>query len=223
MKRLSILIIMSCLTVAFLLFAQEAAQSGDNNFTTEAMTNFLIDDFEFANTWQASMPRDLGVVSIVRREGGPADVVSEGENNKYILGVKVEYFRSGYPWFSLTPPRPVQIPGYTKDLSVWVAGRNHNNRLSFYIYDIYGTVHKIGNESLNFLGWKNITVQVSPSIPQEDFRGQYEQGVRFMGLRIDVDPKDSFGKYYVYFDQLMAKTDMYLETYMEKDNPIDTW
>ena len=60
MKRLSILITMLILTVAFLLFAQDAAQTGEqttqnqgengNNFVTEAITNYLIDDFEFANT-----------------------------------------------------------------------------------------------------------------------------------------------------------------------------
>ena len=89
MKRLSISIIMLILTVAFLLFAQDAAEQTDgeegNNFVTESMTNFLIDNFEFANTWQGAMPRDYGLVSIIRREGGPSDVVAEGEEeNKYI-------------------------------------------------------------------------------------------------------------------------------------------
>ena len=237
MKRLSILITMLILTVAFLLFAQDAAQTGEqttqqnqqegednNNFVTEAMTNYLIDDFEFANTWQASMPRDYGVVSIIRREGGPADVVAEGaENNQYILGAKVEYFRTGYPWFSVTPPRPIKIPGYTKELSVWVAGRNHNNRMSFYIYDVNGKPQSVGNEALNFMGWKNITVQVPANVRQEEFRGQVEQGISFMGIHVKVDPRDSYGKYYIYFDQLMAKTDMYLETYKEEDDPLDTW
>ena len=136
MKRLSILITMLILTVAFLLFAQDAAEQTEeedgNNFVTESITNFIIDNFEFANTWQGAMPRDYGLVNIIRREGGPADVVAEGEEeNRYILGVKVEYFKTGYPWFSVTPPRPVKIPGYTKEISVWVAGRNHNNSMSF--------------------------------------------------------------------------------------------
>ena len=218
---------MLILTVAFLLFAQDAAQTGEqttqqnqqegednNNFVTEAMTNYLIDDFEFANTWQASMPRDYGVVSIIRREGGPADVVAEGaENNQYILGAKVEYFRTGYPWFSVTPPRPIKIPGYTKELSVW----------GFYIYDVNGKPQSVGNEALNFMGWKNITVQVPANVRQEEFRGQVEQGISFMGIHVKVDPRDSYGKYYIYFDQLMAKTDMYLETYREEDDPLDTW
>ena len=208
MKRLSILITMLILTVAFLLFAQDAAQdngqAGNNNFVTESYTNFLIDDFEFANTWQASMPRDYGVISI-------------------ILGAKVEYFKTGYPWFSVTPPRPVKIPGFTKEISVWVAGRNHNNRMSFYVYDINGKPQNIGNEALNFMGWKKITVQVPAKVEQENFRGQAEQGISFMGINIKVDPKDSYGKYYIYFDNLEARTDMYLETYKEADDPIDTW
>ena len=44
-----------------------------------------------------------------------------------------------------------------------------------------------------------------------------------MGIHVKVDPRDSYGKYYIYFDQLMAKTDMYLETYREEDDPLDTW
>ena len=217
MKKLSILITMLILTVAFLLFAQDAAEQteeeGGNNFVTESMTNFIIDNFEFANTWQGAMPRDYGLVNIIRREGGPSDVVAEGEEeNKYILGVKVEYFKTGYPWFSVTPPRPIKIPGYTKEISVWVAGRNHNNSMSFYIYDINGKPQSIGNVSLNFMGWKNVTVQVPANVKQEDFRGQIEQGISFMGIFIKVDPRDSYGKYY-----------MYLETYREEDDPLDTW
>ena len=226
MKRLSILITMLILTVAFLLFAQDAAEEneeGGNNFVTESITNFLIDNFEFANTWQGSIPRDFGLINIIRREGGPADVTAEGEENRYMLGAKVEYFRTGYPYFSITPPRPVKIPGYTKEISVWVAGRNHNNAMSFYIYDINGKQQSIGNVSLNFVGWKNVTVQVPASVKQEDFRGQREQGISFMGIFIKVDPRDSYGKYYVYFDNLVAKTDMYLETYREEDDPLDTW
>ena len=226
MKRLSILITMLILTVAFLLFAQDAAEENEesgNNFVTESITNFLIDNFEFANTWQGSIPRDFGLINIIRREGGPADVTAEGEENRYMLGAKVEYFRTGYPYFSITPPRPVKIPGYTKEISVWVAGRNHNNAMSFYIYDINGKQQSIGNVSLNFVGWKNVTVQVPASVKQEDFRGQREQGISFMGIFIKVDPRDSYGKYYVYFDNLVAKTDMYLETYREEDDPLDTW
>lgn len=229
MKRLTVLIVMLILTVAFLLFAQDAANNGaqdanGNNFVTEAITNFLIDDFEFANTWQAAMPRDYGIINIIRREGGPADVVADGaDSNKYILGARVEYFQTGYPWFSVTPPRPVNIPGYTKELSVWVAGRNHNNKMSFYIYDVYGQLQKVGNEPLNFMGWKNITVQVPATIAQETFRGQGTQGISFMGIHVDVDPRDSYGKYYIYFDNLMAKTDTYMDTYKEKDDPLDIW
>lgn len=228
MKRLCVLM-MAMFTLAFFLFAQDAANNnnanaGDNNFKTEALTNFLIDDFEFANTWNGSMPRDFGVITIMRRDGGPAEVVSENaDSNKFILGAKVEYFKTGFPWFALTPPRPVKVPGVTREVSVWVAGRNNDNKLSFFIKDVYGTEHKIGNESLNFLGWKNVTVPVSASIPQEGYRGGADQGIYFKGIRIDVGTKDSYGKYFIYFDNLVANTDMYLETYKEQNDPLDTW
>lgn len=229
MKKLTILTTIFILTLAFFLFAQEAAQEGEageagNNFVTEDVTNFLIDDFEFANTWEASMPRDLGIISIIRREGGPADVIAEGgESNQYILGAKVEYFRSGYPWFSVTPPRPVKIPGITQEISVWVAGRNSDNKLSLYVRDNTSQVHKVGSESLTFMGWKNISVQVPSNIPQESYIGQNEEGIEFMGILVNVSAQSSFGKYYIYFDNIVAKTDMYLQTYKEADDPKDTW
>ena len=61
------------------------------------------------------------------------------------------------------------------------------------------------------------------NVKQEDFRGQVEHGISFTGIFIKVDPRDSYGKYYIYFDNLVAKTDMYLETYREEDDPIDNW
>ena len=226
MKRITILMIMIVLSVAFVLFAQEATGEDEAvNQTSETITDYPIDNFEFANTWVGSMPRDLGVISLMKQEGGPADVVaSDAEANKYILGAKIEYFRSGHPWFSISPPRPIKIPGLTKELSVWVAGRNHNNKLSFYVQDILGNTHEVGNEPLNYIGWKNISVSIPVNVIQDATKNQFEEGISFMGIHIDVDSRDSFGKYYIYFDNLLAKVDEnYFKAYKDEDDPKDTW
>lgn len=223
MKRITILMIMIVLSVAFVLFAQEAV--GDENQISETITDYLIDNFEFANTWVGSMPRDLGMISLIRQEGGPADVVAnDAEANKYILGAKIEYFRSGNPWFSISPPRPIKIPGVTKEINVWIAGRNNNNKISFYVKDILGNVHKLGNERLSFIGWKNISVTIPANVTQDLARGQFEEGISFMGMRVDVSSRDSFGKYFIYFDNLMARIDdNYFEAYKDGDDPKDNW
>lgn len=220
MKRLiSIMFIFAAISA--MVFAQDDANQQEQQLT-ESLTNYLIDDFEFANTWTGNISRDLGVITLMRREGGPADVVSQGENNKYILGAKVEYFKTSFTWFSILPPRKIRIPGTVKELSVWVAGRNYNHTLSFYIYDVFGQIHKVGGSKLNYIGWKNLTAYVSPNIPQENIYSQ-NSGIDFMGMQISCSPNDARGKYFIYFDNIMAKTDVYLQTYSDVNDPKDIW
>ncbi|MBI4977846.1 MAG: flagellar filament protein FlaA [Spirochaetes bacterium] len=202
--------------------AKAPAPGGATNI--ESITNYVVENFEMATAWEASMPRDQGIVSLLRKEGGPNEVRSKGEEmNKYILGLKVEYFRTGYNWFSTTPPRKIKVPGVTKQLNVWVAGRNYEHRLSFVITDFYGQMNMIGNEKLNFTGWKQITAQVSPFLPQDEYHSSMDRGIHLVGLRVECDPLYTHGKYYVYFDDITADTDLYLENYKDADDPSDDW
>ncbi len=235
MKKIliTILIIFSLTLVA--VFAQEAAEGGEENTTTtedssnnnamsvEDIQTVVIDDFEFANTWTTSMPRDYGIATLMRREGAAADVkASNPDASQYVLGVKVEFFKTGASWFSVLPPRKIKIRGFVKDLNVWVAGRNYEHSMSFYVSDANGQQHKVGNSKLNFIGWKKISAYVSPNIPQDDLHSQ-DVGLDFLGIRVDLDPQSTNGKYFVYFDDLTATVDLYMDSYSDESDPRDTW
>ena len=227
MKKILISIIIIFSFALIVVFAQVedggAAPAATAGMATEMITNYLIDDFEFANTWTVSMSRDNGIATLTRKDGAAADVkASSPDASKYILGVKIEYLKTGYTGFSVLPPKKIRIPGTVKDINVWVAGRNYEHSMSFYISDSFGSIHQIGMSSLNFVGWKKISAYVSPAITQEDVHTQ-DSGIDFVGIRVDCDPKDTRGKYFVYFDDLSATTDMYLSTYSDPDDPKDVW
>jgi hypothetical protein len=48
-------------------------------------------------------------------------------------------------------------------------------------------------------------------------------GIKILGFRIDCDPMEAYGSYYVYFDDLRAYTDLSDEENRAKDDPIDMW
>jgi hypothetical protein len=48
-------------------------------------------------------------------------------------------------------------------------------------------------------------------------------GIKVVGFRIECDPIESFGTYYVYFDDLRAVTDLFAEDLRDPDDMSDSW
>jgi hypothetical protein len=48
-------------------------------------------------------------------------------------------------------------------------------------------------------------------------------GIRIVGFRIDCDPIEAYGSYYVYFDDLRAVTDLFAENNRDPDDMADGW
>ena len=48
-------------------------------------------------------------------------------------------------------------------------------------------------------------------------------GRKVVGVRIACDPDESFGTYYVYFDDLRAITDLFAEDMRDPDDMPDSW
>ncbi|MDR2049403.1 MAG: flagellar filament outer layer protein FlaA, partial [Treponema sp.] len=42
-------------------------------------------------------------------------------------------------------------------------------------------------------------------------------------FRIDCDPMEAYGSYYIYFDDLRAVTDLFAEDIKDADDPSDMW
>jgi hypothetical protein len=200
-----------------------------------------IDQFEAAGFWDASISSDEGVITARLFEGRPAGSAAEpvadpryvGQDqkvvNKYVLGVKTEFYTRGYNEIRINAKRPVPIEGITKIISVWVAGRNYNHILWVELKDFFGNNYDLPMGKLNFQGWKKLSVAIPPQNPdgrtgivQRNFHYMSHMGLKVVGFRIQCDPEEAFGTYYIYMDDLRAVTDLFAEDMRDTDDILDT-
>jgi hypothetical protein len=190
-----------------------------------------VSKFEDVGFWKSAMSRDEGIVTLRRLPGGPLDkkpipgeqAAGIQEPDKYVLGMKVQYYRRGLNTFALLPVRPLPIEGITKTISVWVVGRNVRNTLSIIISDYFGNTVVLQMGELNFSGWKQLVVAVPPTIVQTDYHYKDRRGIKVIGFEIKCDPLEDYGSYYIYFDDLRAVTDLFAEQARDPDDMVDTW
>jgi hypothetical protein len=203
----------------------------------QKITEISVDKFEFDGFWRSSMSSDEGYTT-TRLFGSPGPNGKEpvpGEADldipdRYVLGTRVDFLHRGYNSILLYPVRPIPIEGITKEVSVWVAGRNFNHDLYLLIQDFYGRKFELFMGRLNFQGWKRLTIAIIPQvgdgssgIAQRSYHYNNQMGIKIIGFRINFDPLETFGSYYVYFDDLRAKTDLFAEESRDPDDMPDGW
>jgi hypothetical protein len=222
------------LFVSVLGFAQVAepdpAQLGTDT-AQQALQEVSISKFEDPGFWSVYMPIDQGVVSYRRLEGAPADKqpipeeeeLGIQEQDRYVLGVKAEFFRRGSTSIYVQPTRPLAVPGIAKTISVWVVGRNFNHLLRVVVSDYFGNTNILNMGTLNFSGWKKLTVAVPPTIEQRNFHYTDRMGIQILGFIIEPDLLETFGTYYAYFDDLRVTTDLFAEESRDPDDMVDSW
>lgn len=205
------------------------------------LSNVLISDFEDADRWFGAMSVDNGLIQVEKRKGAVREIrESKPDSSKFVLGAKIHFFKSGYYEASMEPPAPIIIPGYTKKLTVWAYGRGYKHKLYAVVRDFKGRVFKFSFGQLTFVGWKKLEADI-PSDPTWPFFSQDDivrktvfqtHGVTFLGFLLEFDPKDSYGRFYVYLDDFVAESNVYLyDKEMEIANipederlePLDDW
>lgn len=215
-----------------LLFAQEdQPQDLGRDTAQQQLQEVSIDKFEDPGFWRVYMPIDQGIIESRRFEGSPLrkEPLPEEEDlgiaspDDYVLGVKASFFRRGNAELYIQPIRPLQVPGITKTISMWVVGRNFNHRLNIVVADYFGNVNILDMGKLNFSGWKRVTVAVPPTIVQRDFHYNDRMGLQIMGFIIEPDLMETYGTYYVYFDDLRVYTDLFAEESRDPDDMVDSW
>jgi len=195
-----------------------------------------VDRFEHDGFWRSTMSSDEGYVTSRLFAGGPAGKQPIPEEagmeiaDRYVFGTRVDYLRRGHNSFTIYPTRPIPIEGITKTVSVWVAGRNYNHDLTLLIQDFFGRNYEFYMGKLNFMGWKRMTVTIPPQaddglsgVVQRNYHYNNHMGLKIMGFRINCDPLEAYGTYYVYFDDLRAVTDLFSESHRDPDDMVDGW
>lgn len=231
MKRALILAIL--VLSASLAFAQQDANPDNLGLDTaqQELQEVSISKFEDSGFWRVYMPIDQGVIESRRFDGGPLDKEPLPEEEElgiatpddYVLGVKASFFRRGDMEIYIQPIRPLQVPGITKTLSVWVVGRNFNHRLNVVVADYFGNINVLDMGRINFSGWKRMTVAVPPTVVQRDYHYNDRMGLQILGFMIEPDMMETYGTYYVYFDDLRAYTDLFAEQSRDPDDMVDSW
>lgn len=152
-----------------------------------------------------------------------AGVDAEAGLTNKILGVRVDFIQRGFNYFTLKPPTPYFIEGEVKGFEVWVSGRNRQHALYAMVRDIYGNSRQIKIGELNFINWKRLSVVVPRSITQADYRVTDRRGLVFEGFLIKCEPTETYGQYYMYFDDLVAEVNRFYEENQDDKNPLDVW
>jgi hypothetical protein len=241
MKRLMVIALL--LFFSGVVFAQQTteigtpdAQSLGIDAAQQLLKEVSVDKFEHDGYWRSTMSTDTGYVTSRLFMGGPSGKEpipdEEGLNipDNNVLGSRVDFLRRGHTSFTLYPVRPIPIEGITKTISVWVAGRNYNHELKILIQDFFGRPFELYMGKLNFQGWKRLTVAIPPQaedgrngIVQRNYHYNNQLGIKITGLKVECDPSEAYGSYYIYFDDLRAVTDLFAEDNRDPDDMLDSW
>ena len=228
-----------------LMFAQTAEEYSIDSPNAEqigvtssdiTLKEVSLDKFETEGTWKAFISSDEGVITSRLFTGSPAAKQpipdEEGMNipDDKVLGARIDFYRRGHNSFTITAAKPLPVEGITKTVSVWVAGRNFNHSLFLLVKDYWGNDFELYMGRLNHTGWKQMTVAIPPQntdgkngIIQKDYHYADRLGMRIVGFRVECDPEDAYGSYYVYFDDLRAVTDLYDLQARDEDDMFDNW
>jgi hypothetical protein len=193
----------------------------------QVLADIPITHFEDADAWDSHMAVDQGIVLSMKRMGRPLEIPevdpNDGTENQFVLGVKVAFNQRANTYISITPPKPIKVPGITKAISVWICGRSFKHRLYAHLLDYKGSEMIVDMGLLDFAGWKKVSVAVPVTIEQEAYHSPEWRGVSFAGFSIRTDAEESYGVYYAYFDELRAITDVYQEEHRDEDDMEDGW
>ena len=223
-----IIILLSCFS-----FAQNNQDPGDR--AQQVLKDITVEQFEIPGFWFGTISGDAGVILLSTREGKPREL-AEGDDErikqdkrfnlpagKYVLGVKVKFYKRAVTSFSLYPARPIPVEGITKRISVWVVGRNFKHKLKIIVEDYFGNRHELTMGILTFRGWQKLSVTIPGSIIQDELHYSSASGLKIVGFKVYCDLMETFGTFYMYLDDVSAETDLFAEEYKDVDDIPDNW
>lgn len=197
-----------------------------------------VDKFEAEGSWEVAMSSDEGIIEGRLFDGAPMNkqaIEAEATMNipdTKVFGAKISFYRRGMNSFTVTATKPLPVEGITKTVSVWVVGRSIPHEMSLIVEDFFGQRFEIYMGKLNHAGWKLMTAAIPPQgisaltgsgIVQRNTHYGKNIGLKIVGFKINCDLDESYGRYYIYFDDLRAVTDLYELEMVDQDDMDDNW
>lgn len=139
----------------------------------------LLDDFENPARWTLKRPKfsdQTGSVQVSDLQRGPF-----AGSGRYLSML----FRGRQPTPAiLEPEAPIQLPGYSQYVSIYVYGWDQPVRLGLILLDRNGKKQRVGAESLQFQGWKRTVFKLPDELRRRP-RGPFQEWyLHLVGIEI---------------------------------------
>ncbi|MCL2294726.1 MAG: flagellar filament outer layer protein FlaA [Spirochaetes bacterium] len=134
-----------------------------------------------------------------------------------VLGVWGRFDRQGFNYIQLIPNRRneagefigIPIPGRARELDLWVWGSRFDFYMEVHVRDYRGFVHVLDLGSINFAGWRNLSVEFPGRVRQVQRHIPQQQPLSLMKVVIWTRPNERVDNFYVYLDQIKVLTDIF--------------
>ena len=161
-------------------------------------------------------------------DGASSSLRLKNRANTKVLGVKFNFLYPGYNNVVIEPPKidafkinrrahildqsqakhdsihGIEIPGLARKISVWVLGRGFNYDLEGIIEDYKGGAHTLKFGTINFIGWRNLIVDIPIFVEQSAETFPSNQNLVFKKFVIRSKPQSKTGPIIVFLDELKA-------------------
>ncbi len=164
-------------------------------------------------------------------EGRPKNL-SFDENNKNSMGLRYRFVYPGNSTVTITPPESrkvkrfsgqldennepkfyetagIELPGRVVAVSVWVLGRGNEYNLECWIEDWKGDTHIYDFGSLDFIGWRPLSIEIPASVPQDVESYPQTKTLVLKKFVVRSTPYTSQEEVVFFFDTLKVLTDMF--------------
>lgn len=201
-----------------------------SDISSEELRAVVVEDFEQSGNWQisstpkqfksdnekAQVKNPVPILELKFLAGAPSDMIPEkwssngkGLEKKQCLGIHYQFKYPGDNSVHVIPAEPIRLPGKARGLSLWVHGRGNSYNLECWVKDYNGNVHILKFGSINYVGWRPLTVEIPAYIPQVIESYPQTKILTLERFVLRSEAMTTLEEVYVFFDQLKVLTDVY--------------
>jgi len=220
--------------LSFGLYADDRTVSYESyiieNFDNDPSSNWIIRGSDYTTT---------GFPQMAKVNVWPQALYGKNREGKpyYAMGIRGSFERRGYNYIEVIPAKeatetddettiiktdengkkwvsnPIVMRGRAKSFDIWVWGASYNYYLEVHLEDYLGITYALPLGDLLYTGWKNLSTNIPPSIPQYGPHIPHIKPLKIVKLVIWTKPSEAVNDFYVYFDQIKLLTDLFESRY----------
>jgi Flagellar filament outer layer protein Flaa. len=191
-RALLFAVALSALSGTALLFADESTVNLESKVIQDFSKTEAQNWFVIGSKFKTGDFPHIGYV-----KGGPTALLGDKSTSDAAksLGIAMLFDRKEYNWVDIVPgtkDKPVELdmPGRVKMIDMWVWSGNFNYYLEAFVRDFRGVVYTIPMGDLNYIGWKNLRINIPESIPQSQKYLPRREGLQLVKFRIWTRPTE---------------------------------